>query len=234
MGMLIPTWPTSTSFWNFRAALPERVKMAVPFPYMLALTSAMAASSDSVRSTSNTGPKISCRYASMSGRTLSRTVGPTKLPVSYPGGGNTPRPSSNTLAPWSTPLWMSASIRALAAGEITGPTSTVGSVPGPTLSALALRTMVSRMTLVRSPGPSPPGLSTKTTVDIAMQRCPAAPNAAPTRALAAASGSASGITTAWFLAPMLHCTRLPAADARACMWRPAVSLPTKETARMSG
>jgi hypothetical protein len=44
MGMLIPTWPTSTSFWNFRAALPERVKMAVPFPYMLALTSAMAAS----------------------------------------------------------------------------------------------------------------------------------------------------------------------------------------------
>jgi hypothetical protein len=49
-----------------------------------------------------------------------------------------------------------------------------------------------------------------------------------------ASGAASGITTAWFLAPMLHCTRLPAADARAYTCLPAASLPTKDTARMSG
>jgi len=35
-----------------------------------------------------------------------------------------------------------------------------------------------------------------------MQRWPAAPNAAPTRALAVASGAASPITTAWFFAPV--------------------------------
>jgi hypothetical protein len=47
------------------------------------------------------------------------------------------------------------------------------------------------------PGPSP----TKTAVDNAMQRWPAAPKAAPTTAFKAASWSASGSTVAWFFAP---------------------------------
>ena len=38
---------------------------------------------------------------------------------------------------------------------------------------------------------------------MAMQRCPAAPKAAAMRALRAASGSASGMITAWFCAPRL-------------------------------
>ena len=42
-----------------------------------------------------------------------------------------------------------------------------------------------------------------------MQRCPAAPKAAPTSALMACSRFASGNTTAWFLAPIIDCTRLP-------------------------
>ncbi|CFO96538.1 Uncharacterised protein [Bordetella pertussis] len=50
---------------------------------------------------------------------------------------------------------------------------------------------------------------TNTATEIAMQRSPALPNAAPTSASAAPSGSASGITTRWFLAPPRACTRLP-------------------------
>jgi hypothetical protein len=37
MGTLIPTWPASISFWKRVAVAPERVKMAVPLPYSLAL-----------------------------------------------------------------------------------------------------------------------------------------------------------------------------------------------------
>ncbi|CPS02820.1 Uncharacterised protein [Mycobacteroides abscessus subsp. abscessus] len=44
MGTLIPTMPTSTSFWNRRAAPPSLVKIAVPFPYGLLLTSSSASS----------------------------------------------------------------------------------------------------------------------------------------------------------------------------------------------
>ena len=47
-------------------------------------------------------------------------------------------------------------------------------------------------------GATPP---TNTAAEMAMQRWPAAPNAAPINALTAASGSASGMMTAWFLAP---------------------------------
>ena len=42
-----------------------------------------------------------------------------------------------------------------------------------------------------------------------MQRWPAAPKPAPTSALSDCSLFASGITTAWFFAPIMHCTRLP-------------------------
>jgi len=51
-------------------------------------------------------------------------------------------------------------------------------------------------------GATPP---TKTAALMAMQRCPAAPNAAPVSAATVASRCASGRTTAWFLAPMLAC-----------------------------
>ena len=44
MATLMPTIPTDTSRRNRRAAWPSRVKMAVPFPNGLALTSAMASS----------------------------------------------------------------------------------------------------------------------------------------------------------------------------------------------
>ena len=42
-----------------------------------------------------------------------------------------------------------------------------------------------------------------------MHRWPAAPKAAPTSWLMVYSLLASGMMTPWFLAPMLHCTRLP-------------------------
>jgi hypothetical protein len=46
---------------NRRAASPEAVNTAVPLPYGLALTSAIASSTESARSTESTGPKISSR-----------------------------------------------------------------------------------------------------------------------------------------------------------------------------
>ncbi|MNN93843.1 hypothetical protein D3C81_2123710 [compost metagenome] len=59
IGMLIPTWPTSISFWNLRAAAPLWVNRPVPLPNGLALTRAMASSSVLTSSTTSTGPKIS-------------------------------------------------------------------------------------------------------------------------------------------------------------------------------
>jgi hypothetical protein len=53
--------PTFTPRWNRRAASPLEVKMAVPLPYGLALISAIASSTLSVRTTESTGPKISSR-----------------------------------------------------------------------------------------------------------------------------------------------------------------------------
>ena len=45
MGTLMPTMPTSISFWNFRAAAPDCVKMAVPLPCCSSFTILMASSS---------------------------------------------------------------------------------------------------------------------------------------------------------------------------------------------
>ena len=59
IGTLMPTWPTSISYWNLRAAAPEEVKMAQPLPYMEALVKAMASLSVDTFTHSNTGPKIS-------------------------------------------------------------------------------------------------------------------------------------------------------------------------------
>ena len=51
---------------------------------------------------------------------------------------------------------------------------------------------------------------TATTTEMAMQRSPAEPKPAEMAASAAASRSASGSTTMWFLAPPSAWTRLPA------------------------
>ena len=48
---------------------------------------------------------------------------------------------------------------------------------------------------------------TKTTVLSAIHLCPAAPKPAATKAFKVASVLASGKTIAWFLAPMLDCTK---------------------------
>ena len=55
----MPTMPTWISFSKRRAAPPDSVKIAVPFAYGFAFTSAIASSSVSTRSTISTGPKIS-------------------------------------------------------------------------------------------------------------------------------------------------------------------------------
>ena len=82
IGTLMPIMPTVTARWNVRAASPEDVKIAVPLPYGLALTRAIASARSATRITTSTGPKISSTYARMSVVTPSRTVGPTKNPSS--------------------------------------------------------------------------------------------------------------------------------------------------------
>ena len=67
-----------------------------------------------------------------------------------------------------------------------------------------------------------------------MHRSPAEPNAAAARWSAATSGSASGSTTAWFLAPPRAWTRLPFAVPRSWMYRAIGVEPTNETAATSG
>jgi len=42
MATLIPTCPTSISFWNLRPAQPDEVKIEVPLPFGLALMKAIA------------------------------------------------------------------------------------------------------------------------------------------------------------------------------------------------
>jgi len=61
----------------------------------------------------------------------------------------------------------------------------------------------------RSTSASATASVTGTATEIAMQRSPAEPIAAPKIALAAMSRSASGMMMAWFLAPPSACTRLP-------------------------
>mmetsp|Transcript_108656 Transcript_108656/g.233957 ORF Transcript_108656/g.233957 Transcript_108656/m.233957 type:complete len:230 (+) Transcript_108656:565-1254(+) len=151
-------------------------------------------------------------------------VGPTKFPLSYPGT-DTPRPSSKHSAPLSMPAWMSDSTRCLASGEMTGPTSVPSFSPAPHLSFFALSTSSGSQFTV-----SP----TQRTVERAMQRCPAAPKAAPTSAFRVASLSQSGMIVAWFLAPRLACTRLPFLVPRSKMYSPAALPPTKEMALIFG
>ena len=131
-------------------------------------------------------------------------MAPTKLPCSYPFTFVL-RPSSSSLAPSSMPLAIKPSTRSTAAQEITGPISVPASTPAFTFSVLAVST-ISAIHSFAAP--------TNTTTDNAIQRCPAAPNAAPARLLMVCCLLASGSTIAWFFAPIMHCTRLPANVAR--------------------
>ncbi|MNH08685.1 hypothetical protein D3C79_681100 [compost metagenome] len=99
-----------------------------------------------------------------------------------------------------------------------------GSQPALTLSLLAA-SLIS--------GSHSRALPTNTATEVAMQRWPAAPKAAPTRALTVCVRLASGSTTAWFLAPIIDCTRLPCWLPRLYTWVPTSVEPTKEIALMS-
>mmetsp|Transcript_69395 Transcript_69395/g.185185 ORF Transcript_69395/g.185185 Transcript_69395/m.185185 type:complete len:299 (-) Transcript_69395:230-1126(-) len=152
------------------------------------------------------------------------TVGPRKLPRSNPATA-TPRPSRASTAPCAREASRMPSARCSACLLIMGPMSTPASAPQPTLRRRALSTREGIHSAV-----SP----TKTATEIAMQRWPAAPNAAPTMPLRACSLLASGSTTAWFLAPTLHWHRLPREVAARYTCLPTAPLPTKETARTAG
>ena len=78
-------------------------------------------------------------------------------------------------------------MRFLAFFDTTGPRSAPFSVPALTFRVFAFATM-SGIQFFASP--------TSTVTEVAMQRCPAAPKVAPTRALRAWSLFASGMTTA--------------------------------------
>jgi hypothetical protein len=83
------------SLWNFLAADPLLVKIAVPFPYGLLkilsiknfylLIKSIASSNVLAVKTQIDGPKISSLYAVISVRKLVIIVGPMKFPFSYPG-----------------------------------------------------------------------------------------------------------------------------------------------------
>mmetsp|Transcript_34434 Transcript_34434/g.93294 ORF Transcript_34434/g.93294 Transcript_34434/m.93294 type:complete len:202 (+) Transcript_34434:627-1232(+) len=120
---------------------------------------------------------------------------------------------------------MRPSMRAFAAGEITGPTSAAGSVPTLKRNCLALSARSSIQACV---------LPTKIAVERAMHRCPAAPKAAPVSLFNTSSLLASGRITPWFLAPRFAWTRLPLAVPLAWMCWPAALPPTNEIARISG
>ena len=108
--MLMPTIPASTRDEYSRAAFPLPVKMDVAFPKRELFTSVMASSSVFTRITESTGPKISSRAMVISGRTLSKIVGPRKKPSP---SHLTARPSRSGVAPSATPLSMYPSTRVL-------------------------------------------------------------------------------------------------------------------------
>ena len=177
------------------------MKIDVPLPKRLALTISIAWSRDSAWITHRTGPNTSSWAIAMSGVTPSSTVGPRKAPSGAMPSPATPRPSTTSVAPASTPRATQSAIRSRAAQEMTGPTSTDSSSPSPTCSA--------RVASVSGPMSCSWASPTVTTTDPAMQRWPAAPNAEPRIPSTVLSTTASGMTTMWFLAPPRACTRLP-------------------------
>mmetsp|Transcript_5182 Transcript_5182/g.12129 ORF Transcript_5182/g.12129 Transcript_5182/m.12129 type:complete len:240 (+) Transcript_5182:2088-2807(+) len=152
------------------------------------------------------------------------TVGPMKLPSGC-SGTDTFLPSKAIVAPSSLADSMRSPTLCLAAREISGPMSALGSKPPETFKFFAFATNSST---------SPLADPTRTSVLRAIQRCPAAPNAAPTKALTACVGSASGMITPWFFAAMLIWQRLPCALPLFQICSPALLDPTKEMDLMSG
>ena len=116
--------------------------------------------------------------------------------------------------------------RARWAAVTSGPISMPGTCPGPTFRRRARSS--------RRGSSASALLPTATSTEMAMQRSPAEPYAAPISASAARSMSASGITTMWFLAPPSACTRLPRRAAASWTCRATGVDPTNETARTSG
>ena len=163
-------------------------------------TISIASSRLSARITDSTGPKISSRAASISGRPRrgSSRPGSTRCPRS--------RPSTASAAPSSTALSIAVRMRSRACSEITGPSSVRSSSPSPTRRPAA----ASRSGPISLSCASP----TVTTTEPAMQRWPAAPKADPMIPWTVLSTTASGITTMWFFAPPSAWTRLPARAAR--------------------
>mmetsp|Transcript_29977 Transcript_29977/g.73012 ORF Transcript_29977/g.73012 Transcript_29977/m.73012 type:complete len:355 (-) Transcript_29977:102-1166(-) len=123
------------------------------------------------------------------------------------------------------PRAMSASTRCLLSALISGPRSAPSVMPADTTRRSARGTS----SLIHSCA-SP----TNTAVVSAMQRWPAAPNAAPTSASSVFSLLASGSTTAWFFAAMFACTRFRLRDARSWMYSPIVFEPTNDMAFTAG
>ena len=92
-------------------------------------------------------------------------------------------------------------MRSSAALVTIGPISASSSMPFLTLRVLVRSISLGMIFSATSP--------TNTATEIAMQRSPAEPYAAPTNASIALSISASGMITIWFLAPPNACERLP-------------------------
>ena len=122
----------------------------------------------------------------MSGVTLSNKVPPIKNPSSFPGTFK-PRPSTRSFAPEATPLSIYPVMRSKAALLTIGPISASSSIPFFTLSVLVRSISFGMIFSATSP--------TNTATEIAMQRSPAEPYAAPIKASIALSMSASGMIT---------------------------------------
>ncbi len=193
----MPTIPACTSNWNWRAAPPSRVKIAVPLPYGLSLTSCTASSYVPTRVTPSTGPKISSSYAFMPGFTSSMSDGLRKKP----SAGAPSRPSTSTFAPSAVAPSTYEATLSRCSLVTSGPISDDGSIPSPTFT-FGIRSLIASIS-------GPATLPTATTCEIAMHRSPAEPYAAETAASAAMSMSASGSTIMWFFAPPSAWQRLP-------------------------
>src|SRR5205085_2640275 len=208
--------------WNCRATPPSRVKIAVPFPYGLSLTSLIASSYVSTCATPSTGPKISSSYAFIPGLTSSISDGSRKKPS--PGAPS--RPSTSTVAPSTEAFATYDATLSRCASVISGPISDDGSSPSPTFT-FGIRSLIASTS-------GPCACPTATTCEIAMQRSPAEPYAADTAASAAISMSASGRTIMWFFAPPSAWQRLPLAVAVSYTYFAIGVDPTNETAAMPG
>src|SRR5215218_2696476 len=130
--MFTPIIPASTSCLYLRTAAPDSVKIDVPLPKRLLLTSSIASSSDPARTIASSGPNTSSPRIGSDAST-STIEGPTNASPDSSGV----RPSTATdpaPAPASTRSIQSR-IRSQAAGEITGPTSVPSSNPSPTRNA---------------------------------------------------------------------------------------------------